>query len=527
MNKTIACMAVLACACGRPDADTWLMVAAGDTVTIGEAGANWDSMPIQGRVRFLESDNLVGDYIVSLGQKILVEAELDRLGYTSRPDIVFQRLARARLTMAGALQDSIHAAAARDVTEDRIDRFLENLGTIVWLTRTTGRGDSLVGPEHLPELPEDWVASVEEMAAGRALTGTLADGSTIRLDSIHLEDPELLAQALADTAQIRDYAASRLSQRTAAAEISSLRSRLWEESRPAFVESAFRGLMDYYAGRSPSIPDDTLIVSGAGVWTAAQMVGEIGFEAATNPVSPAESTWLYAYAKVVVDRANLSGEYARLFPAESEAALAAAAEWALGIAADSLFMDFVADSVEVTEAQIDSAWQADPPPFPERRSVRTVIIPEDRLEEFRNALAAGTAGDLEQSLPSIERLSDPDGSDAHLTRPLFIEEVPGSMGESLFAMSPSDTLRWLPPQPYAPDIGYVSIRLVSVVPEHTATREEAGYYLDRQLYDAFIGRRLEVWLTEMEERFGLEVNEEVLDDLPPNPSDWTRLNLGG
>lgn len=527
MKKTIACMAVLACACGRPDAGTWLIVAAGDTVTIGEAGANWDSMPIQGRVRFLESDNLVGDYIVSLGQRILVEAELNRLGYTSRPDIVFLSQARARLTMAGALQDSIHAIASRDVTEDRIDRFLENLGTIVWLTRTTARGDSLAGPEHLPELPEEWVACVEGMVAAGTLTGTLPDGSSIRLDSIHYEDPELLAQALSDTVQIRGFAASRLSQRTAAAEVSALRGRLREESAPVFAESAFRDLMDYYAGLSPLIPEDTLIVSGAEVWTAARMVGEIAFEASTNPVSPAESTWLYAYADVIVDRANLSAEYARRFPAESEAALAGAAEWALGAAADSLFMDYVADSVEVTEAQIDSAWQADPPPFPERRSVRTVIIPEDRLEEFRNALAAGTAGDLEQSLPFIDRLSDPAGPDGHLTRPLFIEEVPGSMGESLFAMSPSDTLRWLPPQPYAPDIGYVSIRLVAVIPEHTATREEADYYLDRQLYDTFIGRRLEAWLTELEARFGLEVNEEVLDDLPPNPSDWTRLNLGG
>ncbi len=422
MKRLLAAAAALAViGCGsRPGPDSWLLVIEGDTITTCEAGQEWISLDSSSRAHFEQSDNTIGEFVLALARRAMLEREVERMGYLDRPALVFARLSRAREIMCRLMRDSV-AAETGD---------------------PTGGG----------------------------------------LDSL-------------------------------------LRSR-WEADRPAFDRRAFEKLAGWFAGDSSFSPGDTLVTSAWGTWTAAQMAAEIDVERSAGFVFPADTAWLYTFAGVLVNRSATAGEFAARHPARADSVLRASRDWVMPMAVDSLFFDTVASGLEVTDEMLDSAWAADPPLIPEKRVIQCVVVPPDSLEGFRRAIAAGTAAEASAGLGWVPALSNA-LQPGQITRPLLSAEIPLGLGGAVFDLDPADTTTWLGPAPYAGGSGHLAVRLVEVIPEHESAREEAVELLERRILEAALERRLDAWLAEMDERYGLEINEAILADLPEDPASWT------
>lgn len=66
-------------------------------------------------------------------------------------------------------------------------------------------------------------------------------------------------------------------------------------------------------------------------------------------------------------------------------------------------------------------------------------------------------------------------------------------------------------------------RLREILPPREATLEEASDSLREQIRAEKAESRLEEWMTELEQRYGLRINDAILDRLPPDPALWTDL----
>ncbi len=119
MIRRIVPAVLFACASGCAPVETdpsWLFIVAGDTVTVEDAAAHWDSLA-PGELRVFDgSEDLKGDYVRAYSRMFLIRSELHSQGYLDRPGFVVQREALARIRMMNALQDSIYAGAHRAVT---------------------------------------------------------------------------------------------------------------------------------------------------------------------------------------------------------------------------------------------------------------------------------------------------------------------------------------------------------------------------------------------------------------------------
>lgn len=191
------------------------------------------------------------------------------------------------------------------------------------------------------------------------------------------------------------------------------------------------------------------------------------------------------------------------------------------LAADTLYAMFVTDSIRITPAMLDSAYAATPPSLPGRRTFVCLSFNDSvEVDVFNDALASGGTAGLAGRFGGLPALSEPDG-DPHLTRPLSAREVPAVLGSSLFAAT--DTTTWFGPVQYPGQETWVAFRLDSVLPARQATLEEAVPELESSIQAAREQARFEEWMRSLEERYGLEVNEDAVNLLPRDPSEWSEI----
>ncbi|NLP04703.1 peptidyl-prolyl cis-trans isomerase [Candidatus Fermentibacteria bacterium] len=520
---TAVILASLLASCGRGvRGDTWLAIVGEDTLTVADAGHAWTELEDAQRRVFTSGENPVGDFVLGMARRVLVERELVRLGYLESEGVAIPALAWARTAMFMAMQDSLRAAEARAVTEEDIEFFRRHLGTTVWYTIIGEEGETAMEPAHLAVLGPGRGGALAGLAPGETAPDPLGEG-ILRLDSMAYTDSALVAETLADTQYVEEFATARFAEWRAGRTIDSLLRSAWEASPPVFHLPAFRAFASYARGEAELVPEDTVMVFGPQVWTAGQMRQEVAFEASQRPSNPADTTWLYAFARVLVNRSILSAEYGIVEPEAATELVRESGRVALRIAADSLYDDFVQDSILITEEMLDSAWTASPPEVPEKRSLLLALMQtQEEAEAFRESLLGGSADSAVSSMGFLGFLSG-DGPDPHVTRPLMREEIPLGLGDSLFALDPSDRSTWFGPMPNPGTPGWTAFRLESVVPAHTAGGEEARLIVFPQVLEKLRTERTEAWLEALEESYGLRINEQILDDLPADPSLWIEL----
>jgi hypothetical protein len=516
----LALLAVILPSCGsRTDGDTWMVLAGSDTLTVSEIGAAWRALPVATQERFLASENPIGDFLLSFARKMMVEDEIRRLGYLEREDISVWSDSWERLEMSRVLQESLQARALDSITPDDLAFFRDHLGTTVWFTLESRDSTGRFGPEHLAEMPGATGAALTALEPGGS--DTLDDGWTITLDSLLMADSAVVAQALADTVQLEDYAVTQIARRRAMERYGEMVRAAWEADPPVFDHSGLEMLAASARGEVELSPEETLLTVAGRSWTAAQLMEAARFEATVRITDVTDPSWIEDFAAALAYRSFCADELLRTSPAAAESVLARSRTHALQLSADSLYADFVLDSVNVSEAQIDSAWSASPPEIPEKRTVECILLPsEDALAAFRRAMIDGAALEEARQYDVLPGYSLGGG---RTSRPLEQGEVPFGLGDSLFALGHSDTLEWLGPIPYPPTGGIAMLRLAGVIPAHPATREEAGAILAGSLRATFIEERLTMWLAELEETWGLSINERALNDLPQDLGLWADL----
>ena len=191
--------------CGGPDIDSsaWLIVVGEDTTTVGDVGESWNRLSDSQREVFTSKDNVIGEYIVTFGHKILLMNELEASGYLSNQLLVSSADAWLREKSAEAARKMLYGIEEDEVSEEEIDFFIDHLGEMVLYTINPGsETEEAVGPYHLPALPGDIVNLLDNLAIGES--GITEDGIEIRLDSTATADSSLIAQALADTTNLRN-----------------------------------------------------------------------------------------------------------------------------------------------------------------------------------------------------------------------------------------------------------------------------------------------------------------------------------
>lgn len=524
-TRLICCAAlVLACAsCGHTGKDTWLLRSDGSTMTVGEAGEAWLALELRAQEEFSASGNPLGDFVVALGRKMLVEQEMRDLGYLERPDIRTLAIASARTSMFRAMQDSIMARSSREVTREEIDSFLHDMSWTVWFTETSRTGvQTSFGPSYLSLLGPEAAGILADLSPGESATGPV--GTVLRLDSIAPTDPVFLADIMADTEAVETYAREKLAQLRAVEVLRGYQ----EEALTLFDGTYDAGAVSAYARSRTGIPaeispDVVMSIRGEG-WDAARLSAEIVFESTLRMTSPSDTTWLHDLGRAIVYRSLMAEEFRRMSPAVADSLEEQARLFMMAAAADSLYNDFVNDSIEVTTALLDSAYAADPPSIPERRSVECIILRNEvDLAAFRRAIVHGEASDLARQSEVCPGLA-PEGE--RISWPRTVDEMPTVLGETIFALQPADTNTWSDPAPWFGENDgecFVSARLAGVVPAHTASREEAAPILEPQVRASLAEARLTAWLLELERRHDLEINEKALGELPDDPALWVTL----
>lgn len=507
--------------CGRTvSGDDWLFRLDGVTVTVSDAGAYWDSLSPSVQAGFISGGNPLGDFILAYSRKVLVERELERLGIPGNPGIEYRVDAWTRLHAFRSARNSLRLLAESSLTASDDAYYLDHLGTTVWYTiRDAGSTPGRRGPSVLSEIDP----SLGLVLAGLSPreSAVLDDGSTVTLDSLLTTEPGLVSAMIPDSSNTLRYGRNMMADQRALAAADRIRDDYFATTDVEFRTDAFADFARIVSdGLDPS-SSDTLVVAGTEVWTAGRMVEEIRCEAEIRPVMPSDAAWLASFAEVILYRESLAREIERIDPAAADSIIHSAGSYRMRLAADTLYRMFVTDSIRITDAMLDSAYAAAPPVIPEMRTFLCVSLRDSsELHTFKNLLDQGRTTAIVSGFDGIPFLAGSSG-DSHLTRALLVGEVPGGLGDALFATS--DTSTWFGPAPY-PRFGiWVAFKLDSVMPARPATLEEANDELRSVITSAREQIRFESWMRGLEQTYGLEIDEKLMTLLPPDPSDWSEL----
>jgi len=149
------------------------------------------------------------------------------------------------------------------------------------------------------------------------------------------------------------------------------------------------------------------------------------------------------------------------------------------------------------------------------------ILPRDRLLDYREALSTDGLNEFVSSLDDYSRLSARQ-LDPTITHPPMISEVPGGSGEQLFLISPDDS-SWVEPLIIDESTGYLLCQLVDIIQPRPAVVEDIRYDMERAARSRLEEEATLLWMQQLEETYGLDINEEALDRLPADPGLWSAL----
>ncbi len=519
----MAAFLLASCGSGEPDGDTWLIRLSDTTITVANAGEAWAELSQEEKDFFLSRSNQFGEFIVSLSRKAMIVAEIERLGSMERPGIIALGDAWARRMGYSLGKDHIGSIIEASITDDDIAYYLSTMGKMVWYTLFPGTpGETGTGPDHLPKLRPELAMHLDSMQVGEVLS--LADGTPVRLDSIVVTDPELVAEALQDTSGVTSYARQQLRSAWSSDMIDAIIDSILTEAAPEIRQDAIERLSASYSGLSAFVAGDTLMTSGLGVWTSSELIYEIEFMSRETLVKPEDTTWVSWLAGRVLATEAMLSYISSVSPEALDSIEHGRQTWMMSAASESLYTDAVSRQVEITPRILRDEYDSlnELPVIPEMRSIQCVWIPLDMVDEYRMALHSGDIEQLVSEMGFWDFLLE-DDSLSNIMRPLLPTEIPGRQGEAVFALDKGDTLHWSEPFPLVEDYSFFAFRLVKVFPSHEAAFEEIESELAMIIRTRLEEDRTNVWLLELEDRYELRINEEVLSSLPADPALWKDL----
>ncbi|MGM0627352.1 MAG: hypothetical protein ACQETZ_04250 [Candidatus Fermentibacterota bacterium] len=518
---TAAALTVACSCCGSPvEGDDWLMTMGDDTITVSDAGSLWDGLETGERRQFLRADDPVAAYVITLARREMVMREIGRLGYLDRPRAICLAGAWVRRQLYMAAVDSAKAMIASGISPEDIDFYRSLMGRTVWYT-TNPRSPHAAshGPVHLPEVPKDLALCLDTLRTGQS---AVCGDTEVRLDSLYATDPELVAETLRDTSRVESLARNRLSESRYDLMRDSLLQHALEEAE---IDTLALEAMASSIAEGDFRPDSTDVVVSGPVegWTERKLLTEVTFASQSRPVDPTSISWLLFLVRNLIMQNAFVSWLQQSDPEALEPVLSAGQLERRRSAVDLIYSEMVAESTAVGPQEIERRYRSmsEPIMMPELRRLQIVVFPQSELQAWREALAdPGTdPAELFDPYPWFGDTARGPG----VTVPLERGQLPETMADTAFALSPEDTASWHGPFPVVQLELMAGFRLREILPPREATLEEASDSLREQIRAEKAESRLEEWMTELEQRYGLRINDAILDRLPPDPALWTDL----
>ena len=509
------------CSGSGPDKSTWLIVIGEDTLTVGDLGEAWRRLGDDQRELFTSKDNTVGEYIVTYGRKVLLQDELEAAGYLNDDLLISSGRSWFNEKCSEAGRRYLYNKELENVSEDDIDFFVDHLGMTVFYTVNPGSEDEeTLGPLQLSLLPVEIVQLFDSLGTGN--TGLSQSGFEVRLDSVITADSTVIAQTLQDTVAIRRNTANAIA--SARFKESENQLALSLESDMHIDSTALDQLSLYYSGESESPAPETVLLSSNLVdLTASEMKNEILYYQNSYSIDPAEPGWLYLFIEFLNTNAYYKDLLERESPGTIDSLNVELEKYLLNNASDKFYSDRIQSLVEVTRADMQELFDnlEEPLTIPEKRVLQAVYMERDSLAEYRHMTDEEREKFLLRMPGFIHFAADPDHP--QITRPLQLNDVPGFHGEEVFMMDPADTITWLGPLELYGGPQVCMFRLIEVLPERNATFDEVEDQLRAMTRNKLEEQATVQVIQELEDKYGMAVNEDILDKLPEDPGSWVDL----
>jgi len=517
-------MLLLSIGCGAEvSGDTWLIAAGGDTASVSEVGTAWNRMDDGDRELFTSKDNPLGQFLLTYARKMMLELEIDSRGLMSDPDMTACGEAWFRFTSGAEAIDSLRSHERSLITDEEVQFFLDNAGRWVWYTLRPGEpGEEIRGPEHLPEILAQGLAThLDTMSVGQILTD--ARGVSVRLDSIQLADSAMIGRILADTMTSREMAIESITSTRSAVRMQQILDVMHTEHSVRVDTAAVERLAAFYSGEAELL-DETLFTSDLDDWTSKQLSDELAFLSSRIYTQPSSVPWLLycldnmLMQTILIEQHGISGARLDSLRADSQ-------DYMFDLALERLYDEVVSSSVSVTEEDVQYQFEflTEPVMLPERRVLRIALLPSQRADDYRTAAGAGTLDRLLDELEGIPGLAASPADDLQRTRPLTADEVPGDYGDQVFDGSDADSSGWMGPYRFGDSGDYILFRVEETLPAAEAALEDIRSQVEITARGRLEEEATVHWMQELEEKYGLEINEEALDRLPADPALWCDL----
>ena len=514
---------IAGCSGSSVDRTTWLIVVGEDTISVGDAGEAWNQLGERQKELFILKDNTVGEYIVTYGRKALLQLELAEAGYLDDHLLLLSKGAWLNSKLSEAARKLLYERILETIGEDEIDFFLNYLGRHVLYTMNPGSAsEQTLGPVHIPLLPADLIVLLDSLSFGEV--GIMESGIEIRLDSIVTADSSLILQALSDTVTVRLNAASSIATRRYQVMEDSLKQSFHTDYNLIVDSTVLGQLVLYYSEEAEFPTGETLAFSSnLGSLTVEEIRGEIAYLQNRQMINPSDTIWMNGfidrllfnfYSLDLLESEN--PEFVNTLREESE-------KYLLDIASEEFYEDRIQSTITITDEYMENLFDNLEEPFtiPEKRILQAIYMPEDSVDAYRH-LTQDEQNEFRLRMPGFVNLAA-DSAHPQITGPLSVSQVPGFHGDDVFLIDPADTTSWMGPL-HLYDGGLMCMfRLIEAIPQRNATFAEVEDQLYRMARNRLEEQATVDVIRELEERYGLVINEDILDKLPEDLGSWAEL----
>lgn len=516
---------LIGCSGSDTNRTTWLIVVGEDTVSVGEVGETWNGLDDGQRNLFTEKDNTIGEYIVTYGQRVLLQKELEAAGYMDDTRLLSLSWLWLNEKSIETTRRILFETEMEKVSDDEKDFFLSHLGETVFYTVNPGSvSEEPFGPAHLPSLPADMIRLIDTLAFGEV--GITESGIEVRLDSLIMPDPSSLPQTQADTSIALSNIAASITFDNFNEVEESLKQSIQTDYNLIVNSETLEQFRLHYAEEAEFPDVETVILSSdLGSMTVGEMKSVMFYYSNRNRdmVDPVDSTQLQDFINFLHYNLYCRNYLDTEFPEIADSLFAASEKYRMDLASEKFYIDRIQSTVTVTQADIEYLFENLEEPFiiSERRVLQAIQMSQDSIDIYRD-LSPDERELYLLGMPGFEYLAA-DSTTPQITRPLTLNEVPGSYGNEVFLIDPADTGNWLGPLELISEDQLCMFKLIEVLPERNATIDEI-----REELRALATNKLEEQATvdvilELENKFGLIINEEILDELPEDPGEWAEL----
>ncbi len=494
---------ILSCK-SQPDS-TWLIKTETEEITVSEAGNLWNELDTSLQTRLSSEDNPIGSYLSYLSREVMIEQVLKEENILNSVEIINLKSCWLTSASARALTDSLTVDILARITEDDITKYRQLLGKTIWYSKN----DQHFGPLRLPDLPWEIAFVFDSINPGEHFN---FNGSTFFLDSLIMTPAFLENEMGRDAIFIKtNLARSRVNR-----QIDSFQSEICSN---VLIDSV---AVDIFLNNRNSLQNTTALVNWSGGFVSSEQAdGILAFNALHR--SP-DSLGFQHISGLLTNQIKLIIQediFADKYPSAYSNLIEQAEYFAHEQARQLLFKKHITDHIIITEQMLLDAYnnQNNLPTTPETRifnSVITTTTDNFSLVNGRLVTINQTASDsISGYKPTLKATNNT------LSEPVTARQLPALLANVLFEPETPDSLWYGPLQ--LQDSTYIYYSLVSIIPEHSVSFEIIRESIQQNLILHIEEQKEAEWMCNLEAHCKLDINLDVLTDLPENPMLWSNF----